>query len=153
MTAWLLVAAVVAACVVVWMAFAIKVGVWIEARAKAYPEGFDSQEAFYAADERRRLSPEVDFGVWWRGPAASVFRLTWVEETGEVIAVSLAPATFAFNDGSVLVRAGEPGAVFRLAVLESREAVEQALAGWAYVCGEPDSLGWARGRLARRAVA
>lgn len=52
---------------------------------------YPSVEAFYDADERRRLSPELDYGVWWRATGV-VHRLTWVEATGELVAVQLTPA-------------------------------------------------------------
>src|SRR5215475_297665 len=51
---------------------------------------YASVEAFYTGDEQRRTSPELDFGVWWRH-AGVVYRLTWVEATGELVAVQLSP--------------------------------------------------------------
>lgn len=53
---------------------------------------YASVEVFYADDERRRRSPELDFGVWWRDRGGVVYRLSWVEATGELIAVQLTPA-------------------------------------------------------------
>jgi hypothetical protein len=47
---------------------------------------FSGMESFYALDERRRRSRELDCGVGWRWNRA-VFRVTFVEATDEFIAV------------------------------------------------------------------
>jgi hypothetical protein len=118
---------------------------------------FSSLDLFYELDERRRRSAELDFGVWWR-VGDDVYRVTWVDETGELIAVRLGrgrvdrtikvathasgiPGLFGFTV------AGEPMEVYVLGRIRVRDQVEQLLAGWAEVCGEPESLGWVIDRL------
>jgi hypothetical protein len=129
-------------------------------------------EAFYADDELRRRSPELDFGVWWRA-AGVVYRLTWVEATGELVAVQLTPARaipfHVLEDNlervhvpreyaerlvdaagltfGVAVVGGEAESVTVLGVVQGRDAVERLLDGWADVCGAPDSVEWVVGRV------
>lgn len=120
---------------------------------------FASVEAFYAADDRRRRSSELDFGVWWRA-GRTVYRLTWVEATGELIAVQLTLATvqpfsmpagafgeFILGGLGVAVIGGEAESVTVLGVVRGREVVERLLEGWADMCGERDSLAWVLERV------
>jgi len=135
---------------------------------------YASVEAFYDADERRRRSPELDFGVWWRAGGA-MFRLTWVDETGELIAVQFTPARWvgladelesvhvpriyaervelvAEQTGlivGVALVGGTAESVTVLGVVRSRDVVERLLEGWAEVCGEPGSLEWVVERVHR----
>lgn len=91
-------------------------------------------EAFYATDERRRHSPEVDYGVWWTLPGQRwpYWRVSWVEATGEVYAVAQLPS----GDGTTVAHAG----------FATQEAAETALQGWAEHCHE-GGLDWLWGRL------
>jgi hypothetical protein len=118
---------------------------------------FESVEAFYAADERRRRSPELDFGVWWRHRGV-VYRLSWVEATGELIVVQLSPPRvepFAFpinGEGVVgglgtIVVGGDPETVTIIGRVNGREVVERLLDGWADWCGEQESLAWVLDRV------
>ena len=107
---------------------------------------FSSIETFYALDERRRRSRELDYGVWWRWQG-STFRVTLVEATGELIAVQLsAPTVRSLPFGLALV-GGEPLRVLVLAIVDGEELAEQLLDGWAEICGRPDSLGWIAERV------
>lgn len=105
------------------------------------PEGngfvlHDDLEVFYAADVRRRRSREVDFGVWWTLPGQDwpYWRVTWVELTGEVIAVVQLPNGL----GTTVSHVGFP----------SEAAVDAALDGWPEHCHE-GGLGWLWDRLAK----
>jgi len=70
----------------------------------------------WIGDRARALSREWDFGVWWRVPGCRwTWRVSWIEDTGELYARELAPA----SDRFVL-----------LAVLPAREDAEAAMAGW-----------------------
>jgi hypothetical protein len=70
-------------------------------------------DAYYDADQRRRRSNETDFGTTWRDGIATsaIWRLSWVEATGEVYAHELSPA----------------GVVVVLATCLRRPVVEQLL--------------------------
>lgn len=110
---------------------------------------FTTLEAFYDLDERRRRSRELDFGVWWRWHR-HVYRVTFVEATGELIAVQLsAPHVQLIPDVGLAIMAGEPVRVLVLAIVDGEERAEQLLDGWADVCGGADSLAW----VAERALA
>jgi hypothetical protein len=120
----------------------------------ARPVAYESVEAFYAGDGRRRPSAELDFGVWWRWRGI-VYRLTWVEDTGELIAVQLsAPIVKAIPfDGKgiqyagLAIIGGDPGGVYVLATVRGRNAIELLLDGWAEACAGDDSLAWVIERL------
>jgi hypothetical protein len=110
---------------------------------------FADVEEFYSDDERRRRSPELDYGVWWRHRGI-LYRLTWVDATGELIAVQLsAPRVHALTEPiGFAVIGGDAGSVYVLGTIASRDAVEQLLDGWADICGHDDSLVWVRRQLA-----
>lgn len=104
------------------------------------PLRYQSIEAFYADadDALRRHSAELDFGVHWTEPHEVGWtfprsRLTWVENTGELIVVRT----------SMLFRRDpqSPAAVKVIAVVEGRDAIESVLEGWALRC-KSEGLGW-----------
>jgi hypothetical protein len=104
---------------------------------------YSSVEAFYQADERRRRSPELDFGVWWRA-AGVVYRLTWVDATGELIAVQLTPArTIPFHvleDELERVYLPRKWAERVELVAEQNPELVVGVFGVAVIGGEPDSV-------------
>ena len=95
-------------------------------------------QEFYASDPRRVRSPEVGFGSLWRefAPVPN-YRLGWLQDTGELVAVELSE------------REERSDPVEVLGVLWSRPQVEACLAGWPERCGRPRSLLWARDRVRR----
>ena len=95
---------------------------------------------FYAGRPDRQRSPEVDYGVhWWEtasGPRWPTWRVSYVEYTGEVVAVEQRGATRGREDWAEVVILG---------FAPTREACERMLDGWA---AEPHlPLTWARERL------
>ena len=99
------------------------------------PARYDSMTSFYRADWRRRRSPEVDVGLWWReAPNGPMHRAAWVSDTGELYVVQLGPTS----------RGG--GRVEVLARVRGRARVEAVLEGWRERCGRPRSLSWLRER-------
>lgn len=134
---------------------------------KRWPEPsptFRSLEAFYADDERRRHSPEADYGVWWtassRDRRPPYHRVSYVRFTGEVYAVQITPGR---GDGTVVVLGVVPPApdttdddVDDDGRRDRRyyATLDGILEGWAQACmGEPDGLGWVRRRLASETTA
>jgi len=126
---------------------------------------FPTVEAFYADDERRRRSPELDYGVWWEHRGVR-YRITWVDATGELIAVQLTPPRaipmsvlraeldavhvpvgFAETVAGLVIFGGDPETVTVIGIVRGRNLVEQLLDGWAEACGKPDSLAWVLERL------
>lgn len=96
----------------------------------AVGDKFESIDAFYDADERRRYSGEIDYGVMWRSAEDSrrTCRVSLVEKTGEVYALASGCS-------------GEPVEILAEGISEA--ACEDLLARW----GEQDDLEWVRARL------
>jgi hypothetical protein len=93
------------------------------------PTSYSSLSRFYADDERRHRSREIDLGLRWRS-AAATYRAAWVQETGEV---------YLFEH---LQPGGDGGTVHVLGRRFDAPALRQAFAGWHDVCGRADSLTW-----------
>jgi hypothetical protein len=102
---------------------------------------YQSLGNFYSADSRRRVSPELDVGLWWRaGAHGPVYRAAWVRETGELYVTRLGPPRGGKCQVVVLGRA------------ERRNDLERVLEGWRDACPQPDSMTWLRHRAARLAA-
>ena len=108
-------------------------------------------EQFYAQDERRRRSPEVEFGTDWFDAKGSRYELSWVEDTGELYAMlELVPEADSWTPfGDIEV---ENLPVDRLVVtlvgnISSRDEVERVLEGWQEEMGKPDGISWVAERL------
>ena len=108
-------------------------------------------EEFYSADERRRQSAEVEFGNNWFDTKGSRYELSWIEDTGELYAmlelVPEADSWTPFGDIEVEDVKVDSLVVTVLAVIPTREAVEQLLDGWAEQMAEPDGVHWVAERL------
>ena len=109
---------------------------------------FPSVEALYVDDERRRRSPEWDFGVHWRATLEQWWprwRVSWIVETGDLYAFCTgAPRVLLLGN---VPRVGEypGGGIERWAAFHGRQTVERVLDGWAEL--EPQLLGWILERL------
>lgn len=102
-----------------------------------HSDRYRSLSSFYLADPRRIGSHERDLGQWWRiGAHGPVYRAAWLRETGELYAARLGPITNGEYEVQVLGQAGAG-------------ALEEALAGWADVCPQLDSMTWLRHRARR----
>lgn len=97
-----------------------------------YNRGMDMRHRVnMARGEKRTRSPELDFGVWWRGERPwPTYRVSWVEATGEI---------YATDSRSELIDV--------LGVVNGREEIEDVLQGWADVCGKERSLYWVKDRI------
>ncbi len=108
-------------------------------------------EEFYSADERRRQSAEFEFGNNWFDNRGNRYELSWVEATGELYAMlERAPEADTwtpFGDIEVEDVKVDSLVVTVLAVIPSRDAVEQLLDGWAAHMEEPDGVHWVAERL------
>lgn len=84
-----------------------------------------------AIGEKRTRSRELDFGVQWRKTHIyPTYRVTWVENTGEVIAVNLA-----INDYEII------------GIVPTEIQIEMRLQDWAEACGPAHSLDWVKARV------
>ena len=111
---------------------------------------FPSVDALYVDDERRRRSPEWDFGVHWRlSPEVSWprWRVSWIVEPGDVY------ATEAFGTMRVLLlgKVAPLGEYPHSGGLEAwhrfhrSQPIERLLDGWARL--DPPVLAWILDRL------
>ncbi len=114
-------------------------------------------ESFYAADERRRSSAEIELGQDWHDAQGVRYELSWIEDTGELyVMAEAAPSGFVDPFGDQLdpfgrwLGASVPTSSLVVRILgriPSREAVERLLEGWEQAMGRPDSTTWIVERL------
>jgi hypothetical protein len=114
---------------------------------------FPDIAAFYAMDERRERSGEMDFGVWWSDRERSGppnHRVSVVADMGEVYAINMTDGTVELI-GTIVVNT-EPGIVSAddrwgpsNAVYKQAEKV--VLRGWVDHIHTPRSLEWVRQRV------
>ena len=112
-------------------------------------------EEFYAADERRRRSDEVEFGTDWADTAGARYELSWVADTGELY-VMREPLVKMMEDpfGDVF-DASVPTDALSVAVvgwMPELAGVEDVLAGWQEAMAAPNGIGWLADRLRQRDV-
>ncbi len=114
-------------------------------------------EQFYAQDERRRSSAEIEFGTDWFDAKGNRYELSWVEDTGELYAMlELVPEADSWTPfGDIEV---EHLPVDRLVVtvvgrIPTREDAERVLDGWEDEMGKPDGISWVAERLRANGVA
>jgi len=94
------------------------------------------EQAFHAADARRRTSSEVDFGATWREAGSNdAWRLAWVRDTGELYLCRADGYDGSCTDVSVL------------AVLADERDVDALLDGWRDARFDPDGLRWLTRRV------
>ena len=107
-------------------------------------------EEFYAADERRRASTEVEFGREWRDGANVRYELSWVQDTGELYLMR-EPIPSAYEDplGDFDVDSAnlEDLLVSVLGVESSHERLEEILVGWPEAMAAPQGVEWLAERL------
>jgi hypothetical protein len=96
-------------------------------------------EEFYDQDPRRRASDETEFGREWSEDDRR-FEVSWVADTGEVYAMAEPYSRREISTESVTVEI--------LGVINGRDAINSALAGWREAMAKPNSLTWIRARVA-----
>ena len=106
-------------------------------------------EEFYAADERRRHSAELEFGRDWND-AASRWGVSWVEDTGELYLMR-EPNAGVWGDGAGDLRARPVSEhaldVEILGVVTGRPAIEAVMSGWEPKMAAADGITWLRDRV------
>ena len=107
-------------------------------------------EEFYAADERRRRSAELEFGRDWNDERGR-WGVSWVEDTGELYLMR-EPNAGVWGDGAGDLRALPVSEhaldVEVLGAIAGRSAIEGVLSGWDRAMAKPDGLAWLRDRVA-----
>jgi hypothetical protein len=106
-------------------------------------------EEFYAEDERRRKSAELEFGRDW-SDLASRIAVSWVEDTGEVYLMR-EPTARVTGSGAgdlELVPMSDDGLVVEvLGIVMGRPAVESVMSGWEQKMGDAGGIAWLRDRV------
>ena len=93
------------------------------------------EQAFHAADARRRLSAETDFGATWRAAGSNdAWRVAWLRDTQELYLCRADAYDGSCTDVTVV------------AVLPEA-AVERLMEGWQDAREQADGLGWLRERM------
>ena len=111
-------------------------------------------EEFYAADERRRHSAELEFGRDWNDENGRC-GVSWIEDTGEVYVMRepLAAVTGSGAGDLELVSMPEDAlGVEVLGVVMGRSAIEGVMSGWETKMPEPDAIAWLRDRVSNAAA-
>ncbi|HET6793052.1 MAG TPA: hypothetical protein VFH45_01340 [Acidimicrobiales bacterium] len=108
-------------------------------------------EEFYAADERRRASEELELGREWHDAKGVRYELSWVADTGELY-IMREPVMGVWEDpfGDVWQVPGMSTSDMTVAVLgvvPERSDLERALTGWEGAMPGADSITWLRDRL------
>lgn len=100
------------------------------------------EDAFAAADPRRRTSPVVDLGATWRGTGSNdAWKLTWVRDTGELYVCRADGYDGSCTDVRVL------------AVVPGERELDALVDGWRDWRDDPDGLSWLAARVTPVAAA
>jgi hypothetical protein len=106
-------------------------------------------EGFYAQDERRRHSAELEFGREWQD-AGGRSEVSWVEDTGELYVMREpggAVTGDAFGDMVVQHVSEHQLGVEVLGIVTGRDAIGAVMSGWEDAMRRPDGLAWLRDRI------
>ena len=117
-------------------------------------------EEFYAQDERRRRSAEIEFGTDWHDRAGSRYELSWVVDTGELYVMrepGMPLETDPFGDvfPAHLIGSAMPVTDLTVAVvgtIAEQSRVEEVLQGWEDQMGNDASIEWLADRLRAQGI-
>jgi hypothetical protein len=103
--------------------------------AGGFPPGAPAHLATFMRQRPERLrSRERDFGLRWRD-GATLHRVAWIEDTGELYAVQLGPPSAGGGNVEVLADGARD------------DEVAAVLRGWRTMIDRPDSIRWLRERV------
>jgi hypothetical protein len=112
-------------------------------------------EQFYAADERRRRSEEIELGTEWHDSDGARYELSWVADTGELYVMREPDVPMTTDPFGDVYRSNVPTGEITVAVIgwvPERDAMEEVLEGWEAAMGEPNSVAWLAQRLRDRGI-
>jgi hypothetical protein len=112
-------------------------------------------EQFYAEDERRRRSEEIELGTEWHDASGARYELSWVADTGELYVMGEPGVPMTEDLFGDIYRSDVPVDEITVAVvgwIPERSALEQVLRGWQEAMSQPNSLSWIAQRLGERQV-
>ena len=95
-------------------------------------------EEFYEQDPRRQASDELEFGRdWYEGDMR--YEVAWIADTGEVFVMAEPSSRRGITTESVTVDV--------LGIVDGRDTVVAALAGWEDAMTQADGLAWVRAQV------
>ena len=112
-------------------------------------------EQFYAEDERRRRSAEVELGTDWRDSDGARYELSWVTDTGELYVMREPNVPMTEDPFGDVYRSNVPVGEITVAVVgyvAEQATVEKVLEGWQEAMEEPNSVAWIAERLREHGV-
>lgn len=112
-------------------------------------------EQFYAADERRRRSEEIELGTEWHDADEARYELSWVADTGELYVMREPDVPMTEDPFGDVYRSDVPVGEITVAVIgwiPERDRMEEVLEGWESTMDEPNSVAWLAQRLRDREV-
>ncbi|HLX87221.1 MAG TPA: hypothetical protein VKR22_01995 [Acidimicrobiales bacterium] len=112
-------------------------------------------EEFYAQDERRRRSAEVELGTEWQDSDGARYELSWVADTGELYVMREPSVPMTEDPFGDVYRSNVPVGEITVAVvgwIPDQPNLEEILAGWQDAMTEPNSVRWIAARLAEHGV-
>jgi len=112
-------------------------------------------EEFYAQDERRRRSEEIELGTEWHDAAGARYEVSWVADTGELYVMSEPGVPMAEDLFGDIYRSDVPVDEITVAIagwVPDRSSMEDVLQGWEEAMTQPNSVAWITERLAERQV-
>jgi len=107
-------------------------------------------EQFYAEDERRRRSAEVELGTEWKDADGARYELSWVADTGELYVMrepSGAMTEDPFGDVWRIHIPLDQIAVAVIGWIPEQQTLEQVFEGWQDAMAQPTSTTWINERL------
>ncbi|HUC36947.1 MAG TPA: hypothetical protein VMR97_07480 [Acidimicrobiales bacterium] len=112
-------------------------------------------EQFYAADERRRRSEEIELGTDWHDADGARYELSWVADTGELYVMREPYVPMTEDPFGDVYRSAVPTGAVTVAVVgwvAERDAMEELLDGWESAMPQGDSIAWLAERLRSRGI-
>lgn len=112
-------------------------------------------EQFYAQDERRRRSEEIELGTEWHDADGARYELSWVADTGELYVMREPTVPMTEDPFGDVYRSDVPVDEITVAVvgwIAERTRMEEVLQGWQEAMGEPNSVAWIAEQLRAHGV-
>ena len=112
-------------------------------------------EQFYAQDERRRRSAEVELGTEWQDADGARYELSWVADTGELYVMREPSVPMSEDPFGDVYRSNVPVGEITVAVvgwIADQAKLEEILQGWQDAMTQPNSARWIAARLEEHGV-
>jgi len=107
-------------------------------------------EGFYAQNERRRHSAELEFGRDWQDVGGGRSEVSWVEDTGELYVMrepNAAVTGSGAGDLELVPMSEHQLGVEVLGIVTGRDAIGAVMSGWEDAMRKPDGIAWLRDRI------